>query len=59
MTLSQLETMCRELRRKCGDLEIVGGYLADDRGPTKILALDRDGVDVDDSGKLAMEAFIS
>lgn len=59
MKLSEMEKACRELRWEHGDLEIAGGFINDDSGVKKIVALDSEGVEVNRAiGTKASCAFI-
>lgn len=43
MTIKQMIARLEEIAAKHGNLNIVGGYLSDDRGPSKLTVINTDG----------------
>jgi len=43
MTIKQMAERLDQIAAKHGNLKIVGGYLSDDRGPSKLTVINTDG----------------
>jgi len=58
MNISGMIKRLEEIKKEHGDLEIEGGYLGDDRGPSKLTVINEYGCDIIEEGGEVSGVFI-
>lgn len=58
MKISELVSELSLIQREVGDIEVLGGYLSDDSGVSRVSALNAEGCDIKLSGGKAVGVFL-